>query len=148
MFDLSNGKSYFSFHFMDWGHVLELALHYGWTPLGTLDGNPETGGKDWNGGYTSNSWQYVTPDDAINIANALQRALFDILDDYICNPYLTDIIEGNSFTDLVKSTFDYEKSHRGLPIAVLLRKFSGFKNKEDLKEFIDFCKEGRGFQIS
>jgi len=69
--------------------LLELAHEYGWQPTGTEPGqwcDPETGELDsqlspdpdeWDGTYVSNDYQWVTKEDAANIAEALERALED-----------------------------------------------------------------------
>jgi hypothetical protein len=148
MYDLFNDKSEISFNFFDWGHVLELALHYGWTPMGSEQRDLRIS-KDWKGGYTSNDWQYVLPEDAINIAKALEKALMGIPDIDVSGPLNSDIIvDGNSIEDIGNTIFDFEKAQRGLPVELLLKKFSGKENKEYIKRFIDFCNEGCGFTIS
>jgi hypothetical protein len=66
-----------------------LAYEYGWQPAGTEPGqwcDPETGElndqissdhDEWDGTYFSNDCQWVTEEDAANIAEALKRALQD-----------------------------------------------------------------------
>jgi hypothetical protein len=148
MYDLFNDKSEISFNFFDWGHVLELALHYGWTAIGTEQRDLENY-KDWNGSYTSSDWQYVLPEDAINIAIALEKALMDIPDIDLSGPLNSGfIVDGNSIGDLGNAIFDHEKLHRGLPVELLLKKFSGEGSKKHIRRFIAFCNEGSGFIIS
>jgi hypothetical protein len=148
MYDLFNDKGEISFNFSDWGHVLELALHYGWTAMGTEQRDLENY-KDWNGSYTSCDGQEVLPEDAINIAKALERALWDIPGIDLSGPHNTDIIvEVNTFGDIGKAIFENEKSNRGLPVTTLLKKFSGQGSKKHIRRFIAFCNEGSGFIIS
>jgi hypothetical protein len=148
MYDLFNDKSEISFNFFDWGHVLELALHYGWTAIGTEQRDLENY-KDWNGSYTSCDFQYVFPKDAINIANALEKSLWDIPDIDLNEPFNTDIfVEGNTLGDIGNTIFEFEKAHRGLPVELLLKKFSGEGSKKHIRRFIAFCNEGSGFIIS
>jgi hypothetical protein len=87
--DLSGKCGYFRFNNGTWREVLKLAYDYGWKPAGTepgrwidetgeldkqLSANPET----WDSiDYFSNSFQWVTDEDAANIARALERALED-----------------------------------------------------------------------
>ena len=116
--------------------------------MGTEQSNSETY-KDWNGSYTSNDWQYVFPKDAINIAIALEKSLWDIPDIDLNEPFNTDIIvEGNTLEDIGNTIFDFEKERRGLPVELLLKKFSGKGSKKHIKIFIAFCNEGSGFIIS
>jgi hypothetical protein len=84
--DLSGGGTE-RFSNRSWCKMLELAYEYGWQPAGTEPGqwcDPETGElveqmspdpDEWNGGYLSNDNQWVTEEDAANIAEALERAL-------------------------------------------------------------------------
>jgi hypothetical protein len=147
MYDLVNDKSEFSFNFFDWGHVLELALHYGWTPMGTKPSDL-TGNKDWDGGYTSNDYQFVLPEDAINISKALEKAILDIPDIDLGGSFNKEFIaEGNTLEGMVKAIYNCQQSLRGLSMELLLQKFSGESNKKYIRKFIDFCYEGRGFSI-
>ena len=71
-------------------------------------------GEDSRGGYFSNDGQRVENEDALNIALALERALEDIPE---------AIIEERTEEDISPLLY-----------------WSGYK--EDLRGFIDFCKEG------
>jgi hypothetical protein len=148
MYDLYNERSEIGFNFFDSGQVLELALHYGWTAIGTEQRDLENY-KDWNGSYTSSDWQYVLPEDAINIAIALEKALMDIPDIDLSGTLNSGfIVDGNSFGDLGNAIFNHEKLHSGLPVSLLLKKFSGKGSKKNIKIFIAFCNVGSGFIIS
>src|SRR5215210_2459479 len=68
--------------------LLGLAYEYGWKPCGTEPGQwyDENGElneqmspdpEKWSGRYFSNDYQWVTDEDAANIADALERALED-----------------------------------------------------------------------
>lgn len=95
--DLSGEGGYYRFSNVAWGKVLELARQYGWEPAGTMappstvhnaDGTVDmelTQGyrkayANWDGNYHINARQWVTDEDAANIADALERALDDIPD--------------------------------------------------------------------
>jgi hypothetical protein len=63
--------------------ALELAQAYGWKPLGTrLPLVPGLGNLNalWNGIYLTNDGQIVLAEDALGLAEALNRALVDIPD--------------------------------------------------------------------
>ena len=67
-----------------WGHIswtrlLSLAEMYGWEPSGTTEPHGEPL-DDWVGGYNSNDGQYVAPEDAKAMGDALGKALDDIPD--------------------------------------------------------------------
>ena len=84
--DLSGAGGYQRFSNASWRDVLELAHLYGWKPAGTEPGqwcDPETGELDeqlsgdpdeWCGTYFGNDYQWVTAEDAANMADALERA--------------------------------------------------------------------------
>jgi hypothetical protein len=85
--DLSGKGGYFRFNQVTWIEVLTLAYDHGWKPAGTepsrwrdaetgelcaqMSPDPET----WESmDYFSNAFQWVTDEDAANIADALERA--------------------------------------------------------------------------
>ncbi len=59
-----------------WDFYCWLADDYGWQRAGTIapQGVPA---HDWNGGYSSCDGQRVTPEDAAQLATALDRSLHD-----------------------------------------------------------------------
>jgi hypothetical protein len=119
MMDLYNERGD-SFHFSSsmWNRVLYLAGVYGWKPSGTLSPEDESL-TSWDGGYGVNEGQRVSEDDALAWAQALEKALPDISDEFqIPFPHV-------------------EKSGR----EILLEELSG-PNKEHLVQFIAFCKRG------
>lgn len=146
---LHNDKKEFSFRINIYPAVLQLALEYGWTPKGTTIDPELAEAMGWDSsqdpGYTSMDGQQVTPEDAINLAKALELALKDI-------PTL----------ELLKNVREPEELPKENPLEALealcrpptktlselLQMFSGEKNRAYLKEFITFCQEGSGFQIS
>ena len=91
--DLGGKGGYFRFSNATWKEVLMLAYDQGWKPAGTempryiflnQDDTVHFGhtkacweaAKDWEGmDCFSNSFQWVTDEDAANIADALERAL-------------------------------------------------------------------------
>jgi hypothetical protein len=143
-----NDKSEISFNLFDWGHILELALHYGWTPMGTKPSDL-TIGEHWEGGYTSNDYQIVISEDATNLGKALEKALTDIPDIDLGGTFNNGIeVNGDNLEDIVKAIYVGVKLQRGLSEELLLKKFSGKASKKYIRKFIDFCNEGNGFIIS
>jgi hypothetical protein len=112
----SDGKFYFTW--WAWRRVFDLAIEHGWEPAGTeapsweepdgCTGQPSYDPKEWNGGYFSNDGQYVTPEDARNLADALERVINDMP--------------------------EYENC-------------SLARDKEYLRDFVDFCRKPTGFSI-
>jgi hypothetical protein len=77
-FDLRNPSGErFRFSSSGWGYYLNLAKEYGWQAAGTLppDGMPDSDG--WPKSYDSNDGQWVSAEDAGELAGALQAALDD-----------------------------------------------------------------------
>lgn len=147
MYDLINSKHEFSVNFFDWGHILELALYYGWTPMGTIL-NDTNRKESWRGGYSSCDGQYVVPEDAVNIGKALEKALIDIPDSNFSNTINSEITgEVKTLDELAHLIFKTEREQRGLPLVSLLQKFSGKANKEYVEKLIAFCFTGEGFYI-
>ena len=66
-----------------WKKTLELARMYGWRPMGTQAPSYHDSNRlnaDWHGTYMSNEGQTVLREDAIAMAEALQKSLDDIPD--------------------------------------------------------------------
>ena len=66
-----------------WAKALELAQFYGWQPKGThppLIFDVHGLNADWNGTYWTNDGQIVRAEDALALAQALQKSLDDIPD--------------------------------------------------------------------
>jgi hypothetical protein len=79
-FDLLSEYGDTSFNDAGWASVLNLAIEYGWEPIGTAppDDWPivEPGDNmSWSGEYFSNSFQEVTESDARTLGEALIRAV-------------------------------------------------------------------------
>lgn len=141
-YDLNNSKSNFRFNVNAWPILLELAFHYGWNRLGTT-------AKDK--GYLNND-SSVTPEDAINLAIALEKALSDIPE--INDPSLSasvwgsNIHSGNAnFEKTFEDSKNYMNPPSGQDVSKLLLRFSGDEHRQKIKDFIDFCKKGEGFDI-
>ena len=148
MYDLFNDNSEISFNFIDWHNILELAQQYGWSLKGTAPSN-FTLGDNWKGGYFTNDWQYVLPDDAKNIAKALELAIIDFPEPETNMPFNSEIIiDGESFVDLDELISKQEELYDNFSVELLLKKFSGKGSKLLVNKFIVFCNEGCGFFIS
>ena len=66
-----------------WEKALDLARFYGWKPLGTrppLTHDFRLLNADWPGTYLTNDGQTVLREDALALAQALERAMDDIPD--------------------------------------------------------------------
>jgi hypothetical protein len=77
-----------------WYGILELAEENGWNPMGTIPSDPEDAGmvvagldfhtaEDWGGEYWSDNGGLVIFEDALNLADALERAVLDYEPRYI-----------------------------------------------------------------
>jgi hypothetical protein len=148
--DLGGKGGYFRFNNATWREVLKLAYDYGWKPAGTEPGrwidemgeldkqmcpDPET----WESmDYFSNGYQWVTDEDAGNIAEALERALEDIPDEDTVGVLAASL----SFDPVggEVSGIDTEQEKNLTP----LDWFSG-EYKQMVREFIDYCRAGEFF---
>ena len=67
-----------------WVKILNLAMFYGWQPLGTrVPSITEIHGlifEDWDGTYLTNDGQIVVEEDALRMGRALEKSLDDIPD--------------------------------------------------------------------
>jgi hypothetical protein len=130
--------------------ALELAELYGWQPLGT---QPPFGhdfhelNAEWDGNYLTNDGQIIKAQDALSLANALEKALGDIPDsishvDWNLNFWMEDDLpawlspEEQEMIDdgLENELFDILSTH---PL-----KFFAGDEKDYLKKFIRFCRMG------
>lgn len=110
-----------------WGDLYDVAILGGWEPQGTQYfgyydmGNPHENppDPDWGGHYFSNDCQFVTAEDARNLADALDRVLL--------NPPDHDLIE--------------QKDRDALTIC------EGAENRAYCLEFITFARTSDGFWI-
>ncbi len=137
-FSLGSKAGQFSATNTTWYHILNMAVQYGWEPVGTSAsrfdycndvpiGEGETR-SDWDGGYTTNDYQVVEDEDARNMADALERALPDIPD--VCA--MTDKISNRGTP--------YETVDMRIPVNHF-EWFSG-ERKGYLKRFIAFARTG------
>ena len=152
----AEGNEYFSN--VSWYKILKLAYEYGWQPQGTevggwYDENGELNRQlspdpeEWDGTYFSNDFQWVTDEDASNIADALERALNDIPDFHTDEKQL-EYVPG----DLPLNPLRRSLAEQGLEVTVPnsslspIEYFSG-EAKQMVRDFIKFCRAG-GFRIS
>ena len=122
----------FQFNGRSWGSVLDLAILYGWEPMGTVvteddlicRGVTDTAYiqeyvKSWDGSYGGNDFQTVAEEDAFNLAHALMNAVKELPDK-------------KSYVD------NYSINDREW----LINRFSGLSSKKHLEKFIQFCYDG------
>lgn len=117
-------ERYFHLDSWSWQHLLHLARAMGWDPQGT-EPPSDRQRKEWDGGYSGNDGQFVTDQDAANLADALAKALDDLPDhDALAHKVPLGLHENvNPF-----------------------KWFSGLDRKRYLREFIAFCRQG-GFLV-
>ncbi len=130
--------------------ALELALCYGWRPLGTRLEHPRSVLKlntEWLGTYLTNDGQLVLTEDALNLAQALEHALTDIPDegegfDWQLSQWredeLPDWLSPAERMELEEGLMAHAPAGMELPP---LKFFAGVE-KHYLAEFIRFCRLG------
>lgn len=129
--DLSGGGGDFRFNMTSWRFILRLAYKYGWKPKGTnvsevtlgIMGVKDPSESNWDGSYFSNEWQEVDDEDALHIANALEKAL-------------------PAIPDQKNKDMQYLINHKELKDIDPLQFWSGKGNKAYIKKFIKFCRKG------
>lgn len=130
-----------------WARLLSLAEMYGWEPSGTTEPHGEPL-DDWVGGYNSNDGQYVSPEDAKAMGDALGKALDDIPDSGGNDKTMTysqGEVTGVPSVDLLISVLGPGIIGPNYKLS-LFEFFAGEDNLEGLREFIQFCKQD-GFFI-
>jgi hypothetical protein len=82
--ELYRDQSSFQFEYFGiWQKVMELALLYGWVPIGTVEPQHwerEDAQATWTGRYDHYQGEWVSPQDAARMADALTSALDDLPD--------------------------------------------------------------------
>jgi len=136
--DLVRQPEYLSFTVYVWAEIMKFARLYGWEPAETLP--PEDADEEeranWTGSYMHNSGQSVRPTDALALAEALERGLPDLPDEYAAkHKAIVEETDGQPTSILVPV---------GAPISPI-EALSG-PNKEAVRELIAFCRKG-GFEI-
>lgn len=147
---LSNGKRDMMFNLNSWPLLLELSFHYGWIPMKTkLDSK-----EKWDETYLLMDVAFVCPEDALNIARGLEKALPDIPDkevEMIASSKDSNTIKikknGKTTKELLDELDKYWNPLRDEEVSKLLISFSGAANKMKINDFIKFCKYGKGFSI-
>lgn len=137
-----------------WAKALELAISYGWQPMGTqppshLDFSQLE--ADWHGIYLTNDGQSVKAEDALALARALEKSLNDISDTNIKIDWNVDLSVEDDLPEWL-SPEEREMLEDELQVGLLdiigVHPFEYFAGdeKKHLKEFIRFCRLG-SFEI-
>ena len=138
---------------ISWARLLTLAEMYAWEPSGTTkpyywddSTTPENPLPAWDGSYDNNGRQFVEPEDARAMADALEKALDDIPGHDGPDKMMT-YRQGEKTGVL---SIDLAISQLGLNIGpnykLNLFEFFAGGDKDRLREFIQFCKQD-GFFI-
>jgi len=147
---ITNGSKYITYNLNSWPLLLELSTHYGWTPKGTKFDSDE----EWNGTYETMNGALVDPEDALNFAAGLEEALQDMPDideDTVESIWGTNIIvagQDQTLEEMLDRLTLYLNPPRGEDKGKLLTRFAASYEKEKLREFIQLCKDGKGFTIN
>ena len=155
--DLNGAGGVQRFSNTSWCKMLELAYGYGWKLAGTEPGqwvDPSTGElieqlspdpDEWDGGYFTNEFQWVTDEDAAHIADALEQALDDIPDFDTDEKWVeygpTNLPTSQVERSLVEQGFAVSGPNESLSP---LEFFSG-ERKQQVRDFITYCRAGAFF---
>jgi len=142
-YDLSNKNRGFRWNMWGWAEVINLGLAYGWQPKGTemdIDISCFENYEDYenykehhDGSYFGNSGQIVCAEDAKAFSDALESSLDDIPDERVDKRETIPI--DDAFMKERAKIWNQEQS-------ALVSRFSGESNKNYLKDFISFLREG------
>ena len=147
------------FSYGSWRMMLRLAHKYGWKPMGTEPGQwgnagagesnaqPSSHPDRWDGTYFSNDCQWLTYDDAVRIADALERALDDMpssdTDEQLMQHVPTESSDEQTVERMVEHGCTIYGSHEGLRPGG----FVSSEVKQEIRNFVAFCRAG-GFYIA
>jgi hypothetical protein len=129
-----------------WGKALELARYYGWRPMGTCPPDRQLI-TDWLGLYLTNDGQMVMREDALFLADALERSLDDIPNDrskmnWTPNDWMMDELpEWLSPEEVTLMEEGLEEQAVDVAIMHPFEFFAG-DEKHHLLELIRFCRLG------
>lgn len=140
-----NGETFQFEYFGIWQKVMDLALMYGWVPVGTAEPQHWEGEDTqtaWTGRYDHYLGEWVSPQDATRMADALADAFDDLPDHPMPDRVFETEIEELDYEDQMAITFHIVELNRSLNIFELF----GGQYKYNLAEFIAFCRSG-GFHI-
>ena len=139
---------------ISWARLLTLAEMYAWEPSGTTkpyDWDDSTTTENplpaWDGSYDNNGWQFVEPEDARAMGDALEKALDDIPDHDGPDKIITyrkgektGVLPIDALISVLGSGI------AGPNYKLNLFEFFAGEGKDRLREFIQFCKQD-GFVI-
>lgn len=140
--DLSNKNGgHLKFSNIGWAQILSLAKLNGWEPAGTVDPwwKDEVGAPQWKGSYCSNDGQTVIAEDALAIANSLEKALLEITEPLVRPSGYIPIDEcfhaSVAVVEAVESALnpDYGPYSEIIPIRI---------GEQDIKNLIQFARTG------
>jgi hypothetical protein len=137
-----------------WAKALELAMSYGWQPMGTCAPSHVDFTQlnaEWDGRYLTNDGQRVKAEDAFLLAYALERSLDDIPNantkiDWTSQFWIEDDLP--EWLSPEEAAMVEEGLQDGLLDMMGVHPFEYFAGdeKKHLKEFIRFCRLG-SFEI-
>lgn len=140
-----SGESFQFEHFAIWQKVMDLAVMYGWVPVGTIEPQhwqAEDTQTAWSGRYDHYLGEWVSPQDAASLAEALTLALDDLPDNPMPDRVFETEIEEMDYEDQMSITFHIVELNRALNLFELF----GGQYKRGLTDFIFFC-QADGFHI-
>jgi len=137
-----------------WAKALELAMSYGWRPMGTAApfGVDFTQlHAEWDGRYLTNDGQIVKAEDAFSLAVALERSLNDIPDEnprIDWSPQFWRDDELPEWLSPEEREMIEEELQEGLfdVLNIPVREYFAGDEKRHLRHFIRFCRLG-SFEI-
>jgi len=146
--DLTGPGGDLHFNHTSWRLLLDLAYDYGWRPTGTVPPNRKRP-DEYRGYYDSNEGWKVTYEDAIGIAEALEKSLEDLPNRNVM-PTTDKQVIGIPKTNEIPLIMPDLKLIKDLPkelqididTSVTAREYFSGERKKRVLEFIAFCRKG------
>jgi len=129
--DLVRSGRVFHLNWTGWNFYLELAFEQEWRPAGTVPPDIDNS-VECRGGYYSNDGSKVTAEDAIGIAEALEKSLEDVPNrDAMAGKVISLMMPDGKIIKVFQSD-----------TAVTAHEYFSGEGKKWVLEFIAFCREG------
>ena len=145
--------NYYRFNVHYFPKVLRLALAYDWIPMGTVNSTP-----GWAGEYLTNAKQEVVKQDALNLAEALERALENVTklpetEELKMPVFIPHVGENREdyYNRVMREMGETGDQSLHIPdkaeLSKLLYEFGHKELIDKVRGFIAYCRTGDGFII-
>ncbi len=142
--DLTGPGGNLNFNHTSWRLLLDLAYDYGWRPTGTVPPDIDNS-VECRGYYDSNCGWKVPYEDAIGIAEALEKSLEDLPNRDVMprtDKQVIGIPKSNEIPLIMPDLKVIKELRIDIETSVTAREYFSGERKKGVLEFIAFCREG------